>query len=108
MKADFYTKVILALIAVLLAVIAVRLPVPAVRAQNAEHRLQFDPGIQQFDVPGGAASLLGRVAIDTRTGNVYGFPTDGRPYPYNLQSSLPGVAKPVLLGRFDLTGLPQK
>jgi hypothetical protein len=107
MKPDVYTKAILTLIALLLAVVALR-SLPLAHAADAENQLQFDPTIEQFGVPGAAASLLGRVAIDMRTGNVYGFPTDGRPYPFNLQSSQPGVAKPILLGRFDLSDLPQK
>lgn len=108
MRLDFFIKAILTTIALLLALIAVRLPLPSARAADAENRLQFDPAIEQFGVPGTAASLLGRVAIDTRTGNVYGFPTDGHPYPYNLQNSQPGIAKPILLGQFDLSSLPQK
>ncbi len=108
MRLDSYTKAILTLVALLLGVVALRMPLPLARAADAENRLQFDPTIEQFGVPGGAASLLGRVAIDTRTGNVYGFPTDGRPYPFNLQNSQPAVAKPILLGRFDLSNLPQK
>ena len=108
MRFDFYTKAILTVIALLLAIIAARLPVPPAHAADVQHRLQFDPAIEQFSIPGGAASLLGRVAIDTQTGNVYGFPIDGHPYPYNLQDNQPAVAKPVLLGRFDLSSLPQK
>ncbi len=108
MRFDFYTKAILTMIALLLAINAARLPLPPAYAADIQHRLQFDPAIEQFAVPGGAASLLGRVAIDTRTGNVYGFPTDGHPYPYSLQDNQPAVAKPVLLGRFDVSNLPQK
>ena len=108
MRFDFYAKAILTMIAVLLAIIAARLPLSPAYAAEVQHRLQFDPAIEQFSVPGGAASLLGRIAIDTGTGNVYGFPTDGHPYPYNLQDNQPSVAKAVLLGRFDLSNLPQK
>ena len=105
MKLDLYTKSILTLIAILLAVCAMRLPVATVRADSAEPELQFDPEVRQIDVPGGSASLSGRVAIDSRTGFVYGFPTGGVAYPRNLQNSEIAVSRPVLLGRFDLSSL---
>ena len=105
MKSDLYTKAVLTLIAILLAVCAVRLPVATVRADDWEAVLRFDPDVHQIDVPGGSASLSGRIAIDTRTGYVYGFPTNGVAYPRNLQNSSLAVSKPILLGRFDLSNL---
>ena len=102
MKPDLYTKTVLTLIAMLLALCAVRLPLAAVRADNFESDLQFDPDVRQIDVPGGSASLSGRIAIDTRTGYVYGFPTNGVAYPRNLQNNQIAVSKPILLGRFEL------
>ena len=108
MKPDLYTKSVLTVIAVLLALCALRLSVPAVHAVSLEPALQFDPEVRQIDVPGGSASLSGRIAIDTRSGYVYGFPTNGVAYPRNLQTSDIGVSRPVLLGRFDLRNLPRK
>ncbi|MBZ5579377.1 MAG: hypothetical protein LAP40_22685 [Acidobacteriia bacterium] len=107
MKLDL-TKIILTVVAVLLAVCAVRLPLPAVRADNPEPILQFDPEIRQIDVPGGSASLSGRVAIDSQTGFVYGFPTGGVAYPRNLQNNDLAVSRPILLGRFEIRNLPRK
>jgi hypothetical protein len=105
MKPDLYTKTVLTVIALLLAVCAVRLPVVTARADSPEADLRFDPDVHQIDVPGGSASLSGRIAIDTRTGYVYGFPTNGVAYPRNLQNNEVAVSKPILLGRFDLNSL---
>jgi len=105
MKPDLYTKTVLTLIALLLAVCAVRLPAATVRADSPEVDLQFDPDVHQIDVPGGSASLSGRIAIDTRTGYVYGFPTNGVAYPRNLQNNELAVSRSILLGRFDLSNL---
>lgn len=101
MKPDLYTKTVLTLIAVLLVICVVRLPVATVRAENFESDLRFDPDVHQIDVPGGSASPSGRIAIDIRTGDVYGFPTNGAAYPRNLQSNALAISKPILLGRFD-------
>ena len=105
MKPDVYTKAVLTVIAILLAVCAVRLPVATVRADDLEAGLQFDPDVVQIDVPGGSASLSGRIAIDTRTGYVYGFPTNGVAYPRNLQNNNLAISKPIILGRFDFSSL---
>ena len=108
MKPDLYTKALLTVLAVLLAVCAVRLPLPVVSAENQEPNLQFDPEVRQLDVPDGSASLAGRVAIDTRSGYVYGFPTNGVAYPRNRQNSELAVSRPILLGRFEIRNLPRR
>ena len=108
MNSDLYTKTVLTLIVALLVVCAVRLPVITVRADDFEPVLRFDPEVRQIDVPGGSASLSGRIAIDIRTGYVYGFPTNGVAYPRNLQSNTLAVSKPILLGRFDISNLRHK
>lgn len=105
MKPDVYTKTILTLIAILLAVCVVRLPLTTVRAEDHEYDLRFDPEVRQIDVPGGSASLSGRIAIDIRTGYVYGFPTNGVAYPRNLQNNALAVSKPIVLGRFEISNL---
>ena len=108
MKSDRYTKTILNAIAILLAICAVRLPVASVRADNPESRLQFDPEVRQIDMPDGSASLSGRIAIDTQTGYVYGFPTNGVAYPRNLQNHALALSRPILLGRFEISNLQRR
>ena len=107
MQRDLYTKAVLSVIAVALGVIAWEGQGRTVRAQSSEPRLAFDQEVRRIETPGGGSSLLGRVAIDLYTGNVYGFPTDGNPYPRDIMSDKPPVAKPILLGRFDVSALPQ-
>ena len=108
MKADLYTKVVLTVLAVLLAVQVARWAPMPVRADDFEPNLQFDPGVHQLDVPNGSASLSGRIAIDTRSGNVYGFPTNSVGYPRDLQHGAPAISQPIYLGRFDLRNLPRR
>jgi hypothetical protein len=105
---SLYTNVILTVIAVLLAIVLLRMPALVAQAQGPVTSLQFDPEIRQFQVRSGPSSVLGRMAIDTTTGNIYGFPTDGDAYPKNLQNNDLPISRPVLLGRFDLSNLPQK
>ena len=77
----------------------------AVRAEErVPHRLlQFDEKLRQIESPKG--SMIGRLAIDLRTGNIYGFPTDALGYPRNPGKSETPVSDPILLGRFNLDKL---
>ena len=65
--------------------------------------LQFSESVDEFDSKSGR--MVGRLAIDLRTGNVYGFPTDGNFYPRNPLKTEPIVSEPVLLGRFNIDKL---
>jgi len=42
--------------------------------------------------------MIGRLAIDLRTGSIYGFPTDALGYPRNPGESETPVSDPILLG----------
>jgi hypothetical protein len=105
MKPDLTTKLLLALIAAFLGVIALR-PVD-VQAQATVPDLYFEPGFHLLRKPDGTVRIQGKVAIDRRTGAIWGFPTgvDG-PYPVNVTGTEPPVSKPMYLGKFDL--LPAK
>ncbi len=105
MRTDFYTKAMLTLIAVFLGILAFRpmMQPPATQAQTTTRALlHFDEKMSRIQVPDGSANLTGRVAIDLRTGNVYGFPTDVAGYPRDVQNNRPAVSDPILLGRFNL------
>ncbi len=112
MRADRYTKAVLTAIAVFLGVLALRpfeRPAPVrAQAETGCACLQFDPGVTQIVTPDGAASVPGRMAIDLRTGNVYGFPADPLGYPRNPGKDQPAVSNPVLLGRFNLDRLSRE
>ena len=106
MKVDFSVRFLLSMIAISLATIAVRpyLAPPAVSAQSGEvHPLYFEPGTFMLRAPDGSQQVYGKVAIDMRSGKIWGFPTTTQdPYPSNPMSSTPPTSRPFLLGRFSL------
>lgn len=105
-KSDLYTNVVLTAIAVFLGMLALR-PLAAPQTAHAQTALyaplQFDQNLSQIQYPKG--SVVGRLAIDLRTGNIYGFPTDPLGYPRNPGKSELAVSDPILLGRFNLDKL---
>ncbi len=108
MKNDRTLKSLLALIAVFLGVIAFQpLWAPhSVQAQMSQAvPLHFEPGFTMLRTPDGSKQLMGRVAIDMRTGDVWGFPTLGQStYPIaDASSDKPPVSKPIYLGKFDFS-----
>ena len=106
MKIDWLVKSLLAIIAILLGVIAVRpYVVPnAVAAQNgASPTFYIEPGTTMLRAPEGDRQVLGKVIIDLRNGNVWGFPTLAQtPYPAAGSSGSPPTSHPFLLGNFVL------
>ncbi len=105
MKIDLYARAMLTLIAVFLGIIALRpLFAPqAVQAQTEPRHLYFEPGTHTLRAPGNVRQVLGKVAIDLRSGNVWGFPTlTQEPYPVDTTSDKPPVSHPFLLGRLAL------
>lgn len=106
-KSDAYIKITLTAIAVFLGILALR-PLLSPASTPAESTatfapLQFSESINEFESKNG--HMIGRLAIDLRTGNIYGFPTDGNAYPRNPLKAGIVVSEPVLLGRFDLDKL---
>ena len=111
LRPDFYTKVILAAIALSLGLMALRPlvePQP-ISAQTSPRRpfLRFDEGLSKIASPDGSL-VVGRVAVDLNTGYIYGFPTDPLGYPRNPAKGELAVSDPILLGRFNLDRLPQQ
>ena len=106
MKADWQLKFLLLMIAISLGVIALRPYVapPVVNAQGGGvHPLYFEPGVFMLRAPDGSQQVYGKVAIDMRSGKIWGFPTLTQdPYPSNPTSSTPQTSHPFLLGRFAL------
>jgi len=106
MKRDWLSKFLLAVIAVSLAAIALRPYVipSAVVAQSGESRALFiEPGTSMLRAPDGSRQVLGKVVIDLRNGNVWGFPTLGQaPYPLASPNTTPPTSHPFLLGNFAL------
>ena len=112
MRSDLYTRLVLTVIAVFLGVLALRplFTTTAVKAQGDTGCgcLLFDPTVTQIISPNGETSVPGRVAIDQRTGNVYGFPADPLGYPRDPGKNQPALSNPVLLGRFNLDKLSKQ
>lgn len=74
-----------------------------VHAQAAGPDLYIEPGIIVIRDPATGAQTQGKMMIDRRTGDVWGFPTGAAaPYPVVAATKEPPVSKPVHLGRFDL------
>jgi len=108
MQTDRYTRIVLTAIALLLAAIACRPllnPAPAL-ANVSGNDIFIEPGVHSLRSPDGSKQLLGKVVIDLRTGNVWGFPTLATaPYPIEVTRSEPPTSTPFLLGRFDLDAM---
>jgi hypothetical protein len=107
MQSDRFMKALLLVIAGLLAVIAFR-PLAAPRAVKAQaediHPLYFEPGVYMLRAPDNSQQVWGKVAVDMRTGKVWGFPTlqQQSPYPIDVTSPKPPTSHPFYLGRFAL------
>jgi len=109
MKIDRFAKFPLALIAVSLFTIALRPYVgpPAVMAQSGEARsLYIEPGTSMLRAPDGSRQVLGKVVVDLRNGNIWGFPTlQPDPYPAAGAITTPPNSRPFLLGKFALADM---
>jgi hypothetical protein len=111
---DAYSKCVLTVIALLLAAIAFR-PIlrPSVAsAQVDERRIYIEPRTTTLRKPDGTAQMEGKVVVDLRTGNIWGFPTlTSAPYPVDTSRTEPPVSSPMYLGKFDfskMTAPPEK
>jgi hypothetical protein len=108
---DLYTKCVLTVIALLLFLLVLR-PVtnPAVAsAQSNYGYLYIEPGTTTLRAPDGSSQLQGKVVIDLRNGNIWGFPTlSSAPYPVDTMRPEPPVSSPMYLGKFDFSKMTTK
>ena len=104
MRTDLYTKCVLTALAVLLAVIAFRSPTP-VHAALEPYQVWIEPGSTTLRAPNGEVQVPGKMVVNLTTGDIYGFPTGGGPYPVDSTSSTPPVSKAIYLGKFDFTSM---
>jgi len=104
MNRDRFTKCLLVIITALLGVLALRpLAQPApVRAQSGEgYPFYVEPGYTTLRKPDGTAQMYGKVVIDMRNGDIWGFPTLSQsPYPIDQSQTKPPKSSPMYLGRF--------
>ena len=101
MRPDAYTKIVLTVIALLLAALVLRPAVSpiAVQAQTEAPSLYIEPGVTSIRNPENSLETQGKMVIDLKTGEIWGFPTL-----YTATSKAP-VLKPTYLGRFDFTAM---
>ena len=104
MKIDAFTKAVLVVIAVLLGMLVFRpivQPTP-VRAQATEgYPFYVEPGYTTLRKPDGTAQMYGKVVIDMRSGDIWGFPTINQlPYPSDPTTTKPPKSSPMYLGKF--------
>jgi len=112
MRVGLYTKCVLTAIALLLGVIALR-PVAqsatAAAASGDYSYLYVEPGVTAIRKPDGTEQVQGKVFIDLRNGDVWGFPTlSGAPYPVDTTNPQPPVSTPIFLGKFDFSKMVRK
>jgi len=105
MKLDGLTHCLVLLLVALLALIALR-PAQPVQAQSGDDSaLYFEPGVYMLRAPDNSQQVWGKVAVDMRTGKVWGFPTlqQNSPYPIDVTATKPPTSHPFYLGRFALS-----
>lgn len=109
MKIDRYTRMLLLIIIVLLGVIAFRpfnAPLVAHAGSNDGYAVYIEPGVSVLRAPDGSQQVLGKVVVDLRNGNIWGFPTLGQdPYPAAGVNTKPQTSRPFLLGRYALSDM---
>jgi hypothetical protein len=111
LELDLYAKCVLSAIAILLAVIAFRplLSPVIVSAESNYGYLYIEPNTALLRNPDGTHQVEGKVVIDMRNGNIWGFPTlSSVPYPVDVTRSEPPVSTPMYLGKFDFSKITAK
>ena len=104
MKPDRFAKTVLVIIATLLGILVLRpivQPSP-VRAQVEEgYPFYVEPGYTMIRKPDGTAQMYGKIVIDMRSGDIWGFPTLTQgPYPVDTAKTTPPKSYPMYLGKF--------
>lgn len=104
MALDRFRKAMLIVIALLLGAIAFRpLVHPApVQAQASDgYPFYIEPGYTMLRKPDGTGQVYGKMAVDMRTGDIWGFPTTVQgPYPIDIAKAVPPKSYPIYLGKF--------
>ena len=101
---DWYVKSLLVVVALLLAVIAFRpvvQPSPVAAQASDAYPFYMEPGYTMLRKPDGTAQVYGKMVVDMRTGDIWGFPTlTQSPYPLDAANTAPPKSHPMYLGRF--------
>jgi hypothetical protein len=79
------------------------------QSDGANTSLYIEPGVRMLRAPDASRQVLGKVVIDLRSGNVWGFPTTvDQPYPVDGTSQQPPTSEPFLLGKYDLAAMQRR
>jgi len=101
-----YIAFLLTVIALFLGMIALRPVISpgAVLAQSDFSYLYVEPRTTLLRKPNGDQQVEGKMVIDMRNGDIWGFPTlSSTPYPIDTLRSTPPVSTPMYLGKFDFS-----
>ena len=103
MRFDWQIKALLLLVAVLLSAIAFRpvvQPAPVLAQDGSPYPFHIEAGVVTLKKPDGTQSP-GKIVVDMRNGDVWGFPFQGQntPYPVYGPSHNPKVSHPLYLGK---------
>ena len=106
MKMDWFVKLMLLLIVVLLGTLVFRpviQPAPVQAQASNGSSFYVEPGYTMLRKPDGTAQMYGKMMIDMRTGDIWGFPTlvEG-PYPVDATKAEAPKSRPMYLGKFIL------
>jgi hypothetical protein len=108
MKIDGFVKFLLVVIVILLGIIVLRPYVapPVVEAQvgGAYYPMYISRDVVWLPSPKGGPLVAGRVAIDMRNGNIWGFPGFTQDTFEILDKVLP-TSHPILLGKWALADM---
>jgi hypothetical protein len=104
MKADSSMKLLLLAVIVLLGALVFRPvvhPEPVHAQAGDSYPFYIEPGYTMIRKPDGTAQMYGKMVVDMRTGDVWGFPTlTQSPFPVDTTSSNPPKSHPFYMGKF--------
>ena len=103
LRIDLYTKALLTAIVLLLAALVSQplLSPRSVQAQAESPSLFIEPGLTRIPDANGVETM-GKLVIDLRTGDAWGFPMMISAY------REPAVSKPIFVGRYDFSAMKRK
>jgi hypothetical protein len=103
MKLDWFVKSLLVVIALLLGIVAfhpVVQPPPVMAQDGSPYPFHIEQGMVSLRKSDGTTTW-GKIAVDMRNGDVWGFPmrAQNTPYPVYGPSDTPKVSHPLYLGK---------
>jgi hypothetical protein len=76
-------------------------PAPVLAQVEEGYPFYVEPGYTTIRKPDGTAQMFGKVVIDMRNGDIWGFPTTTQsPYPIDSAQTKPPKSYPIYLGKF--------